>query len=62
MIILITKQIKEVLKMSNEEKSFPNSSINWEITTYGKLIFSKDQEGGIYDRFSYNKKCKNSYY
>lgn len=23
--------------MSNEEKSFYKSSINWEITTYGKL-------------------------
>ena len=23
--------------MSNEEKSFPKTSINWEITTYEKL-------------------------
>ena len=23
--------------MNNEEKSFPKASINWEITTYGKL-------------------------
>ena len=24
--------------MSNEEKSIPKTSINWEITTYGKLL------------------------
>lgn len=24
--------------MSNEEKSFPKTSINWEITIYGKLL------------------------
>ena len=30
-------KIKEVIKMSNEEKSFPNTSINCEITTYEKL-------------------------
>jgi len=26
-----------VIKMSNEEKGLHKSSINWEITTYGKL-------------------------
>ena len=34
-------KIKEVIKMSNEEKSFPKTSINWEITTYGKLLYKK---------------------